>query len=291
MAGGHGFGDGLNKLYCPHSLYVGHDQNVYIADYDNHRIVEWKNGATSGQIIAGGNKRGNRKDQLNHPTDIIVDKKSDSLIICDYDNKRVLRWPRINGTSGETIISDVNCYGVKMDNNGYLYVSDYSKHEVRRWKIGDPSGTVVAGGNGKGNRLDQLSSPCYIYVDPDYSVYVSDNGNHRVMKWIKDAKEGIVVAGGQCEGSNLTQLSNPGGIVVDQVGTVYVADHSNARVVRWCKGATQGDTVVGGNGRGGGANQFNGSWNLLFDCQGNLYVVDYWNHRVQKFHINSSINM
>ena len=31
-------------------------------------------------------------DQLNRPTDVIVDKKNDSLIICDQGNRRVVRW-------------------------------------------------------------------------------------------------------------------------------------------------------------------------------------------------------
>jgi hypothetical protein len=93
-----------------------------------------------------------------------------------------------------------------MDKDGYLYVSNGNKHEVRRWKIGDKNGTVVAGGNGQGPRLDQLNDPGYIFVDENHSVYVSDWGNHRVMKWPKGAREGIVVAGGQGGGSDLTQL-------------------------------------------------------------------------------------
>ena len=87
-----------------------------------------------------------------------------------------------------------------MDNNGYLYVSDIDKHEVRRWKIGEMNGTLVAGGNGQGNRLDQLDDPRFIFVDQDETVYISDNCNHRVIKWLKGAKEGIVVAGSHSQG-------------------------------------------------------------------------------------------
>ncbi len=86
---------------------------------------------------------------------------------------------------------------------------------------------MVAGGNGSGNRLVQLSIPEYVFVDRHHSVYVSDCGNHRVMKWVEGAKQGIVVAGGQGQGNGLTQLSYPTGVVVDQFGTVYVADGWN----------------------------------------------------------------
>jgi sugar lactone lactonase YvrE len=291
VAGGNGKGDGVNQLNGPYGLYVDGDQTIYIADCSNHRIVEWKNGATSGRVVAGGNGEGNRTDQLNVPTDVILDKKNNTLIICEYNNKRVVRWPRQNGTNGEIIISDVRCYELAMDGDGYLYVSDYDKHEVRRWKIGERNGTVVAGGNGQGNRLDQLYGPRYVFVDQDHAVYVSDSNNHRVVKWTKGAKEGIVVAGGQGRGNGVTQISTPFGVFVDQLGAIYVTDHGNHRVMRWTKGTTQGSVVVGGNGGGGQANQLYYPIGLSFDRQNNLYVVDYFNHRVQKFHIDSNSNV
>jgi sugar lactone lactonase YvrE len=288
VAGGNGRGNGINQLSDPLGLYVDDDQTVYIADQLNHRIVEWKWGATSGQVVAGGNRQGSGTRQLANPYDVIVDKERDSLIICDWLNHRVVRWPRRNGTSGVTIISNISCTGLTMDENGSLYVSDEKKHEVRRYQRGESEGTVVAGGNGSGNRLDQLSSPQYVFVDRDHSVYVSDRGNHRVMKWVEGAKQGIVVAGGQGQGNGLTQLDYPYGVIVNQVGTVYVAEWGNDRIMRWVKGATQGSVIVGGNGRGGQSNQLNGPFSLSFDRHGNLYVVDNAYHRVQKFNIDSN---
>ncbi len=288
MAGGNGRGNGINQLYNPLGLYVDDDQTVYVADQYNHRIVEWKWGATSGQVVAGGNGQGSGAHQLSNPRDVIVDKERDNLIICDRGNQRVVRWPRRKGTSGETIISNISCAGLTMDENGSLYVTDVEKDEVRRYRRGESEGTVVAGGNGNGNRLDQLSSPTYVFVDRVHSVYVSETGNRRVMKWVEGAKQGIVVAGGQGRGNGLTQLSNPYGVVVDQLGTVYVVDQGNARIMRWVKGATKGSVIVGGNGNGGQSNQLNVPFGLSFDRHGNLYVVDYVNNRVQKFNIDSN---
>ena len=62
-----------------------------------------------------------------------------------------------------------------MDKNGYIYVSDFKKDEVRRWKRGETNGIIVAGGNGKGNHLNQLNCPTYLFVDQDDSLYVSDS--------------------------------------------------------------------------------------------------------------------
>ncbi|CAF4463303.1 unnamed protein product, partial [Rotaria sp. Silwood2] len=248
----------------------------------------WKWGATSGQVVAGGNGQGSGAHQLSNPQDVIVDKERDSLIICDCSNARVVRWPRRNGTSGETIISNIGCWGLTMDENGSLYVTDVGKGEVRRYRRGESQGTVVAGVNGSGNRLDQLSGPTYVFVDRDHSVYVSEWGNDRVMKWVEGAKQGIIVAGGQGKGNGLTQLSYPRGVVVDQLGTVYVADYGNDRIMRWLKGATQGSVIVGGNDQDEQSNQLNVPIGLSFDRHGNLYVVDWGNHRVQKFNMNSN---
>ncbi|CAF4980334.1 unnamed protein product, partial [Rotaria sp. Silwood1] len=287
IAGGNGQGNSLNQLSYSWDIYVTDNQTVYVADSSNHRIVEWKCDATSGQIVAGGHGPGNRTDQLNDPRSVFCDRKTDCLIIGDHGNRRVLRWPRQNGTNGQIIISNIDCSRLTMDNDGYLYVSDNSKHEVRRWKIGETNGTLVAGGNGPGHHLNQLNCPNHIFVDHENSVYVSDSDNHRVVKWMKDAKEGIVVGGGQGKGTDLTQLTYPRGVIVDHLGTVYVSDYGNHRVVRWFKAATQASIVVGGNEKGSQLNQLNHPTGLSFDRQGHLYVSDYHNCRVQKFNIDS----
>ncbi|CAF5175715.1 unnamed protein product, partial [Rotaria sp. Silwood1] len=141
VAGGNGIGSETNQLYFPWGLYVDDDQTIYVADCWNHRIVEWKSGATNGKVVAGGNEQGNGAHQLCYPYDVIIDKESDSLIISDYENNRVVRWPRQNGIRGETIISNISCFSLTMDENGFLYVVDDRKHEVRRYKIGDTQGT------------------------------------------------------------------------------------------------------------------------------------------------------
>ncbi|CAF3842535.1 unnamed protein product [Rotaria sp. Silwood1] len=248
---------------------------------------EWKSGTNRCQVVAGGKGEGNKMDQLKCATDVVVDKETDSLIVCDRDNRRVMRWPR-GKRKPETILTNIACYGLTMDDQKFLYVSDIENHSVKKYRLGETKGTIVAGGNGKGNGLNQLNLPIYLYVDRDQSVYISDTHNHRVMKWMKDAKEGIVVAGGRNQGDKPTQLSLPQGIFVDHLSTVYVADGGNHRVMRWHKGATQGDMIVGGNGAGAGPNQLNCPGGLSLDQHENIYVVDYNNHRVQRFSIEAT---
>ncbi|CAF0992505.1 unnamed protein product [Adineta steineri] len=283
VAGGNRKGRQLNQLYNPQGLFIDNDDKlIYIADSDNDRIVKWKLNSNTGQVIAGKNGRGNQNNQLNFPRDIVFDKKNNSFIISDGRNNRVIRYFDQNQTDQQTIISNINCWGLTIDKNGFIYVADCGNHEVRRWKQGDKQGELVAGGNGQGNHLNQLNWPTYMFIDEDYTLYISDHENHRVMKWRKDAKEGIIVAGGNGQGNSLKQLTYPRGVITDHLGQTYVADCGNHRVMRWCEGDEQGEIILGKNGQGNQSNQLNFPIGLSFDNEENLYVVDRDNDRVQK---------
>ena len=297
IAGRNGKGDELNQLSEPEGIYVDDkEQCIYIADYKNHRIVKWKldGGSDDGEIVAGGNGKGDQIDQLNGPTDVILDEKKKSLIICDYENSRVVRWPLENPNGdNETLIENISCWGLMMNENGDLFVADLENHAVKRWRkdeIGKgKEGRIVAGGNGLGIKLNQLNSPTYIFIDREETIYVSDSGNNRVMKWLKGANEGIIVAGGRGEGNSLRQLDHPYGLVVNEIGDVYVADSENHRIMCWSLGSKEGRVVVGGNGQGKGSNQLNSPRGLSFDAKNNLYVVDEENHRILRFRVDKNL--
>ncbi len=144
-------------------------RSIYISDWENNRIIEWKYGAKNGQIIVGEN----RNNQFVSAFSFVVDKTNDSLIIGDYGNNRVIRWTRQHGTNGQIIISNIRCISLAMDYHDNLYVSDYDKDEVRRWKIGETKGTLVASGNSKKN---QFNNSNHIFIDKDLSIYISDWG-------------------------------------------------------------------------------------------------------------------
>ena len=68
----------------PFGLDIDDDnQSIVIADCVNHRIVEWKIGESNGKVIAGGRGEGNRLDQLYYPSDVLIDKETNSLFIAD----------------------------------------------------------------------------------------------------------------------------------------------------------------------------------------------------------------
>ena len=82
-----------------------------------------------------------------------MNRGRDSLFIGDAGNKRLVQWSLQGARSGKTIISGVSSTGLTMDEQGFLYVSDWNIQEVRRWGFGDSQGTLRERANdGEGER-------------------------------------------------------------------------------------------------------------------------------------------
>ncbi|CAF3921890.1 unnamed protein product [Adineta steineri] len=288
VAGRPTFGDQSNELFGPLGIRVDDDNHcIYIADTVNHRIIRWEFGADTGEIVQRKNQPGNPENILNKPTDVILDKEKKYLIICNCANRQVMRWSLYSGNQVDPVmIRVIPCWGLAMDNNGDLYVSEWDKHQVRRFYEGDRQGTVVAGGNGQGNQFNQLNQPHYIFVDKDHSVYIADYINNRVMKWKKNAIQGTLIAPRQVSDKNPNSLVQPIGVIVDHMGNIYVSNARTHEITRWSPGKIEAITIVGEKGSGSGPTQLISPQSLSFDRQGNLYVVDRNNHRIQKFAID-----
>jgi sugar lactone lactonase YvrE len=188
---------------------------------------------------------------------------------------RIVQWYRRAGTTQGEILTDVfGCWGLAMDDQRYLYVSDDDKYEVRRYQLGGDmeDDTVVA----SWKRLNGGSDLCHMFVDRQQTVYVTED-SYGVMKWDKGVKKGTMIAE---IGNNTRRLQwdGPGGLFVDTSGTLYVVDRSNGSIIRWPQGASQGTVILGGNG------QLHFSSDLGYDSRGNLYFVGN-NYSIQRFSI------
>ncbi|CAF5083040.1 unnamed protein product, partial [Rotaria sp. Silwood1] len=78
-----------------------------------------------------------------------------------------------------------------------------------KWMEGAKQGIVVAGGQGEGNDLTQLSSPEGVVVAQLGTVYVADEWNNRIIRWPKGATQGTVIVGGNGSGGQSNQLKGP----------------------------------------------------------------------------------
>ncbi|CAF1233786.1 unnamed protein product [Adineta steineri] len=287
VAGGNGYGSNLNQASLTRGIYIDDDnQTIYITQYNSDRIVGWKFGEKSGEVVAGGNKQGKKLNQLNNPSDVTVDKKNNLLIICDQGNERVVQWSRQKQIDPKIIIDDIKCNGVTIDNDGNIYVSEGKKHSVKRLKPGETKVTTVAGENGCGYNTNQLNNPAYIFVDEQYSIYVSDHEYGRVTKWIKNAKEGIIVAKEQIPEDSHSPMFYPCGMAVDHFGNVYVSDSHHRRIVRWSKGSTECYIVMNGGNSEHPPVLFNTPEAISLDGEGNLYIADSQDNQILKFDVD-----
>ncbi len=144
--------------------------------------------------------------------------------------------------------------------------------------------TIVAGGNGVGNSINQLNENVHICRDAAGNIYITDSENDRVLRVDAITNAITIAAGGNGRGNAANQLNRPVGVNIGTSGTnLIITDHYNHRVVRWTLGATSGVTIAGTGSSGSNANQLAFPINAIEDGKGNVYVVDRNNNRIQRF--------
>lgn len=87
VAGSEERGTKDTQLQWPMGIKIDRDQNLYIADTKNNRILRWRKGQTSGDVLIGGIG----SNQLNSPKAIAFDRYN-NLYVVDASNKRVQRF-------------------------------------------------------------------------------------------------------------------------------------------------------------------------------------------------------
>ncbi|MDA9101541.1 NHL repeat-containing protein, partial [bacterium] len=191
VAGGNNNGSGLNQLWSPTFIIVDQEDNIYIPDSWNNRVMKWKLGDLEGVVVAGGNNGGNASNQIKEPYGISLDNLG-NLYIADKGNHRIMKW--IPGASEGVVVAGGNGFGsalnqlynpndVIIDDFGNLYIADTGNHRVVKWNLNSKEGVLVAGGNGNGNNENQFSYPYSISFDKYNNILILDRDNARVQKF------------------------------------------------------------------------------------------------------------
>jgi sugar lactone lactonase YvrE len=184
-------------------LAVDTHGNVYVTDYHRIRRIDASGNVTT---LAGSDAFGFEDGPVStakfyFPKGIVVDRQ-DNLYIADLENSRIRKidavgqvttfagngsqgW--VDGTGGVRGTAEFQApYGLAIDTQGNLYVSDISDNRIRRV---DTSGHVTTlAGNGVGSWADGPSNSAEFYiprgvaVDALGHVYVADSGNSRVRR-------------------------------------------------------------------------------------------------------------
>ncbi|CAF1419660.1 unnamed protein product [Adineta steineri] len=105
------------------------------------------------------------------------------------------------------------------------------KPTFNKWR---QNAITVAGGNGKGQELNQLMGPHGIFIDEKKTIFIADCSNHRIIEWKCNGKIGQIIAGGNNKGNRIDQLNLPTDVIVDQqTHSIIIADQGNRRVIQW----------------------------------------------------------
>ena len=150
------------------------------------------------------------QQQINQPTNIQINEDSSSTFIRKlsiqilhsqhqtniYHRRQLksnLRWkPNAQTIAGEKEKGDKlnqlwGPHGIYVDHHQqqHIYIADYWNHRIVKRNLDrGNNGEIVAGGNGQGNRIDQLFWPTDVIVDENNkSLIICDCGNRRVVRW------------------------------------------------------------------------------------------------------------
>lgn len=187
--------------------------------------------------------------------------------------------------------------GSAMDNDGNLYVCDFSNNRIRKITTAGVV-TTLAGSNTAGavdgvGAAARFNGPHDIAFDTDNDVfYVADRENHLIRKIAMDGTVSTVAGGigiaGFANGIGINaRFNDPSGIAVDIAGNLIVADRNN-HTIRKIIVATGQVSTLSGNGVQGLAHgtasttRFNNPTDVVIDKYGFVYVTDYGNNIIRK---------
>ena len=222
------------------NLFIDSTGNVYVATTsNNHSILMYAPGSSTGVIVAGGNGAGSALNQFNKPQGVYVDNAR-NIYVADYLNNRVMKFPAgsTSFTNGVVVASITAPYSVFVDKNGSIYAgTNNGNARVFRYPANSTSttvGTQVAQNSGAN------AAVAGVYVTPSLDIYFSSYQEHVVYKTPAGSTANATVVAGTINsaGNSSTKLSIPLGIFVDSTNNLFVADFNNNRIMRFPAGST-----------------------------------------------------
>jgi DNA-binding beta-propeller fold protein YncE len=253
------------EFYLPQDMTVGPDGNVYLLDWNNHRVRVIEDGQV--HTLIGTGSLGDAPDgvaletSLNHPTHIAFSPTGE-LILSAWHNSKVMSYDfaaktvtavcgtgkrAFNGDGLEGIATDLDLpVGTAFAPDGGMYISDQANQRIRLLKDGMVTTVVGVGtpgysGDG-GPAIDaeinlpvsQSAAPAgRIATDPNGVIYLADTLNHAIRKIDADGiittLAGTGTPGNGGDGVAIEQaLNNPTDVATDFEGNVYIADTYNS---------------------------------------------------------------
>lgn len=215
-------GDSSTQMKEPVSVCLDAGDNLWVADYGNHRVLKFANASSLANGAAATTVLGQ----------------------ADFVN------PPVPG-SGASRMHNPN--SVMVDTAGHLWVTEQTNHRVLRFDNAASLGNG-AGANGvlgqatflsvaASTTAQGLSSPSATAMDSEGRLYVADFDNCRVVLYDDAANQlnGAAASGviGQTDfvsntpGRTHRRIGPPAGLAFDASGALWVSDHTNNRLLRF----------------------------------------------------------
>ncbi|HEY0554933.1 MAG TPA: NHL repeat-containing protein [Thermoanaerobaculia bacterium] len=283
-------------------LAVDSHGNLWVADADNHRVLEldrpFESDGVAHRVLGQGgsftssvcNLGGVSARSLCFPGALAFDPQ-DHLYVADLENHRVLLFEH-----PETGDAATKVFGQ----------ADFTQALCNRGRLKPGAGTLCLGGFA--GDFPVFFGGSSLAVDPQGNLYVVDSNNNRVLIYrdplTSDATGAVanVVIGQddfkqKLRGTGRQRFLGSLAVAVAPSGALYVADAGNDRVLEFRKPLrdTLADRVFGHAGFAAGrvpysslpppatAANLREPSGVAVDALGNLYIADTWHNRVLEY--------
>ena len=293
------------RIYCTDGLTVDSAGNIYVGDWNNHRV--WKIDESGIITTFAGNGLPDFSGEggpataagLKNPNGLAFDGNG-NLYIADTSNQRVLKVTP-GGIISTLVYADqgsLDPHSVALDSSGTLYISGYlavyklsQGASAPQLIAGNPSGRGGFGGdNGPASNaiLNEDGPP--IMVDSHGDLFLADN--YRVRKISKGVIT-TVAGAGFFSANHIPALDTPllfpsgststsglvGGLAFDNFGNLFISEPDNNRVLKISPDGFL--TTVAGTGARGYSGDYGPATQATLAAPsglavygGNLYIAD-----------------
>jgi sugar lactone lactonase YvrE len=174
-------GDGPLQFEEPHSVAVGADGAMFIADTGNRRVQALDSSGHFRFFIEGG------EDRFVEPYDLVV-TASGELVVLDSDQGWLYRFDAEGNSLGRMGGPPAQFYhprGLSIDAEDNLYVADTGGSRVVKMTL---DGRILQIYGTRGNGRGQFIEPTSGALDPSGYLYATDVPDHRILSFTSDGK-------------------------------------------------------------------------------------------------------